>query len=212
MQAYMKSSMPYRGVQLPALRAICRTLFAAHPLDSQAAWRAAVHELWYGASYREERYAAIELLGSRRYAAYRTLDVLPLYAELISSGAWWDLVDAISHLVGELLRRYGQVVHPTLLAWSRGDDVWLRRSSIICQVGLKEHTDQELLFACIAPSLGERDFFLRKGIGWALRDYARVAPEAVRSYVAEHTGELSGLSRREALKHLGGLQSGAGSV
>jgi 3-methyladenine DNA glycosylase AlkD len=205
MQAYMKSSMPYRGVQLPAVRAICRELFAAHPLGSKAAWRAAVHELWYAAQYREERYAAIELLGARRYAAFRTLDVLPLYAELISNGAWWDLVDAISHLVGELLRQHGQALHPTLLAWSRGDDLWLRRSAIICQVGLKERTDGKLLMACIAPSLGQpgRDFFIRKAIGWALRDYAKVAPEAVRSYVAAHAHELSGLSRREALKHVG---------
>lgn len=115
--------------------------------------------------------------------------------------------------VGDLLRRYATAMRPRLLAWSRADDPWLRRTSIICQVGFKAHTDTELLYACIQRSLGERDFFLRKAIGWALREYAKVNPQAVRIYVEEHERQLSALSRREALKHLGSnLQSLGASV
>jgi 3-methyladenine DNA glycosylase AlkD len=114
-----------------------------------------------------------------------------------------------------LLRDYPEVMREQLLAWSRGADPWLRRTSIICQVGFKRMTDQQLLYACIEPSLSERGFFLRKAIGWALREYAKSEPVAVRQYVAEHKQQLSSLSRREALKYVdveSSLQSSAASV
>jgi 3-methyladenine DNA glycosylase AlkD len=202
-QAYMKSTMPYYGVTMPILRSVLREVFAAHPLASFDEWRGTLRALWDEAEYREERYAALGLLGDRRYRAYQTLDALPLYEYLVVTGAWWDLVDDVAtHRVGELLRRCPGEMRPVLLGWSRGDDHWLRRTSIICQVGSKAATDQELLFACIEPSLDERDFFLRKGIGWALREYSKTAPDAVRAYVAAHQTRLSPLSRREALRLL----------
>jgi 3-methyladenine DNA glycosylase AlkD len=202
MQRYMKSSMPYRGVTTPVLRAICRQVLPLYPLGSFADWRETVVELWDAASYREERYAALEIVGYRPYAHFHTLEALPLYAQLIVSGAWWDLVDGLAtHEVGDLLRRAPDVMPQKLLAWSQGEDLWLRRTSIICQVGFKQSTDQALLYACIQPSLRERGFFLRKAIGWALREYGKVAPDAVGAYVAAHP-ELSPLSRREALKYV----------
>lgn len=203
MQRYMKSATPYYGVSVPGLREVCRAVFAAHVLGDRAAWEAGVRELWYEAERREERYAALELLSAKHYRRFRTLEALPLYEELIIDGAWWDLVDGVAtHQVRELLRGWPDQMRPLLLRWSVDQDIWLRRSSIICQVGLGRACDAELLFACIEPSLRAREFFLRKAIGWALRDYAKAEPERVRQYVAEHP-ELSGLSRREALKHLG---------
>jgi 3-methyladenine DNA glycosylase AlkD len=214
MQRYMKSAMPYRGITSPVLREACRSVFGQFPIPTEAEWRATVLTLWDEAAYREERYAALELVAYRRYAAFRTLEALPLYEQLIVSGAWWDLVDGLAtHEVGDLLRRYPDSMRGHLLAWSRGEDPWSRRSSIICQVSFKGSTDQALLYACIEPSLAERDFFLRKAIGWALREYAKADPEAVRSYVAEHANQLSGLSRREALKYVPPrLQSSAASA
>ena len=103
------------------------------------------------------------------------------------SGAWWDLVDGRGDArVGDLVRRFPDPMRPMILGWSRHDDPWLRRTSIICQVGSKGLTDQALLYACIEPSLGERGFFLRKAIGWALREYGKASPAAVRAYVAAH--------------------------
>jgi 3-methyladenine DNA glycosylase AlkD len=202
MQAYMKSAMPYRGVTTPVLRDICWETLPRYPLTSFEEWRLTVVALWDAAEYREERYAALEIVGAQRYVQFRTLEALPLYAQLIVSGAWWDLVDGLAtHEVGDLLRSHPQPMRDTLLAWSRGEDAWLRRTSIICQVGFKRSTDQALLYACVEPSLYERGFFLRKAIGWALREYGKVAPEAVGAYVAAHP-ELSTLSRREALKYV----------
>src|SRR6202521_2752483 len=110
MQAYMKSEMPYRGIKSADLRAICKLIFAAHPLDSCDAWQAAVLELWRGARYREERYAALELVAMRAHRECRTPDVLPMYEEMITSGAWWDYVDEVAHHVGTLLRSYPKQV------------------------------------------------------------------------------------------------------
>jgi 3-methyladenine DNA glycosylase AlkD len=202
MQRYMKSDMPYRGVTTPVLRDICRRVLPKHLLASPEAWRETVNAMWDAAAYREERYAALAIVSDRRYARFRTLDALPLYERLIVSGAWWDLVDGLAtHEVGELLRGYPEIMRQQVLDWSLGEDAWLRRTSIICQVGFKGGTDRDLLYACIEPSLAARGFFLRKAIGWALREYGKVAPDAVAAYVAAHP-RLSSLSRREALKYV----------
>jgi 3-methyladenine DNA glycosylase AlkD len=203
MQAYMKSSMPHWGVQRPELRRLCRAVFAAHPLASFEQWRDTILTLWKEATHREERYAAIALAGARHYRAYHTLDALPLHEELIVTGAWWDLVDGLaSHQLGDLLRRYPKPMRQTMLTWSRDPDLWKRRSAILCQLGFKAATDETLLYACIDPNLADRDFFIRKAIGWALREYAKTNPDSVRRYVREHEATLSPLSRREATKHL----------
>lgn len=203
MQAYMKSSMPYHGVPTPALRALCKRVFADVELPSSAAWRQQVLALWRGAAFREERYAAINLTGLRRAASFQTLEALPMYEEMIVGGAWWDYVDVIAaHRIGPLLRRFPDPTKPIMLAWSRSDDLWKRRTSIICQLAFKNETDLDLLYACIEPSLSSREFFLRKAIGWALRQYAWTDPAEVVRYVSTHESELSPLSKREALKNV----------
>ena len=97
----------------------------------------------------------------------------------------------------------GEAMKRVMLAWSTDDDMWKRRSAILCQIKAKDRTDLDLLYACIEPSLGSKEFFLRKAIGWALRQYAWTDPEEVRRYVARNKERLSGLSRREALKNIG---------
>ncbi|HEV8194554.1 MAG TPA: DNA alkylation repair protein [Ktedonobacterales bacterium] len=203
MQAYMRSVMPYLGVQMPQQRQLYRQVFATHPLATFDEWQATVLALWREARYREERYAAIALTGDRRYRQFLYVEALPLYEELIVTGAWWDLVDELAtHRIGDLLRHYPEPMRATMLAWSRDADLWKRRTAILCQATFKAATDEQLLFACIEPNLSDKDFFIRKAIGWALREYARVRPDSVRRYVREHEAALSGLSRREAMKHL----------
>jgi 3-methyladenine DNA glycosylase AlkD len=203
MQAYMKSAMPFLGVQAPQQRQLYRQVFAAHPLATFDEWQATVLALWREAHYREERYAAIALAGDRHYRPYQRVETLSLYEELIVTGAWWDLVDELAtHRVGELLRRYPEPMRAAMLAWSRDANLWKRRTAILCQATFKADTDEQLLFACIEPNLGDKDFFMRKAIGWALREYAKARPDSVRRYVQEHEAALSPLSRREATKHL----------
>jgi 3-methyladenine DNA glycosylase AlkD len=204
MQAYMKSEMPFRGVQSPGVKQICREVFAAHPIDDRRGWEATVRVLWDDATHREERYAAIALTGHRLYRRWQDPEALALYDHLTVTGAWWDFVDEVAvRRVGPILRSARESVAPTLLAWAGDDDLWRRRVAILAQVGARDQTDTSLLAACLEPSLGRVEFFLRKGIGWALREYAKTDPEWVRSYVERHHAQLAPLSRREALKHLG---------
>ena len=204
MQAYMKSDLPYYGVKAAGCRAVFSAAIAAHPLPDRATWLAAVRRLWDEATRREELYAALAVARHRRYQAHRTPEVLPVYRHLVVSGAWWDVVDDIAtHLVGPLLLAHPADVGPVLRAWAVDDDRWLRRTSVIAQLLAKDRTDVDLLTTAIDANLDDRDFFLRKAIGWALRQYARTNPDWVRAFVAERGNRLSPLSRREALKHLG---------
>jgi len=205
MQAYMKSAMPYYGVLAPGQRELFRAVFATHPLSDRDTWLATVRTLWDQATHREERYAAIALSGAKAYARWQAPDLVPgLYQDLIVTGAWWDYVDDLAiHRVGPLLRAAPGTITPVMRDWSAGTDLWLRRSAIICQIGSKAGTDLELLTLAIDRATGERGFFLRKAIGWALREYAKTDPDWVRAFVADRADRLSPLSRREALKHLG---------
>jgi 3-methyladenine DNA glycosylase AlkD len=204
MQAYMKSSMPYLGIQAQPLRKVARAVFSAHRIESFEDWRDTILELWRGARYREERYLAIELAGYSAYRKFRTLDALPIYEEMITSGAWWDYVDSIAgHRLGELLRLHPAKMGRVLRAWAKSDNMWKRRSAILAQLGFKADTDLKLLYDCIRPSISSKEFFLRKAIGWALRQFARIDAKEVSRYVAEQAGLLSPLSRREALKNVG---------
>lgn len=202
MQQYMKSEMPFRGVQKPARATLGAALFAAHPLSTKGSWMATVRELWHGARFREERYLALDLTALRRYAGWQAPDLVPLYEELIVTGAWWDFVDEVANRrIGPLVRAHPDEVVPIMRSWRTDADRWKRRTSIICQLGSKQATDTALLTACIEANLGDADFFLRKGIGWALREFAKTEPGWVRTFVDAHP-ELSPLSRREATKHL----------
>ncbi len=203
MRAYMKSAMPYLGVRAPLVRVTCRRVFAGYALPSARVWQRAVLALWRGARFREERYAAIALSGDRRARAFQTPAVLPMYEELIVTGAWWDYVDEIAiHRLGPLLRAYPRPTARTMCVWSRSPDLWKRRSAILCQNAFKDETDLALLYACIGPSLGSSEFFLQKAIGWALRQYAWTDPRAILRWVRAHEDVLRPLSRREALKNV----------
>ena len=210
MQAYMKSSMRYHGVTAPVLKATIREVFADYAPRNAKAWRADVLELWQNAKFREERYAAIALSGHHAARPFQTLEALPMYEEMIVSGAWWDYVDALAESrVGGLLLSYPKEMRKTMLAWSKCPDMWKRRVSIICQLKRREETDLELLYACIEPSIDSKEFFLRKAIGWALREVAWTNPEETIRYVKENEDRLSGLSQREALKNVQKIMSGA---
>jgi len=206
-QAYMKSEMPFHGVGAKGTREAARAVLERFPLVDARAWRAAILVLWRGAGFREERYVAIEILKAPRYREFLDLDALPVMEEMIATGAWWDLVDAVAtRPLGELLARQPAAVRRTLRAWSTGESLWLRRAAILAQLNFKEHTDRALLRRLIEPSLPSREFFLAKAIGWALRQFARTDPEWVRAYVEEHRARLAPLAIREALRRIGGAE------
>ena len=199
-QAYLKSEMPSLGVRVPEVRRIVKAAAKELPPGSLQELQSTVLELWRGAGCREERYAAIDLTGLRLAAG--ELSMLPLYEEIIRTGAWWDLVDGVSHRLCGLLQTHREDMSPTLIRWSTDADFWIRRAAITAQLGARSATDPALLAAVIEPNLADREFFIRKAIGWALRDYAATDPDWVRDFAARHGEALSPLSRREALRKI----------
>lgn len=194
MAAYMKDRFSFFGIPAPARRAVQREVLGdwkAPEADELAAFARAC----WTHDERELQYAAVDVLV--RHVGRLGPDVLDLCAELITTTSWWDTVDILAaRVVGPHAER------PVMERWLVSGDLWLERAAILHQLGFAERTDEELLFrACLAHA-DSTEFFHRKAIGWALRQYGRVAPDAVRSFVADHRDELSGLSTREALKHL----------
>lgn len=207
MRAYLKSEMPCLGVYSGPQRAVLRAVLPAHPLPDRSSWEAAVRLLWDEAAFREERYAALALAGHRLYRGHQDLDTLALYRHLVVTGAWWDYVDQIAaRLVGDIVRADPERAVPVMRDWAVDPHLWVRRTAIICQLGSKDETDVDLLRHALEVNLEGsphgRDFFIRKACGWALRQHARTDPAWVLAFVDEHSAELSGLTRREALKHL----------
>jgi 3-methyladenine DNA glycosylase AlkD len=202
MAAYMKSAetgnLPFLGVRRPDVRRIVRA--AAKDHVDVATLPTVVRELWDDAEFREERYAAQDLV-ALRWSRGR-LDLLDLYRHMAVTGAWWDHVDEVAHRIGDLAVTHPDEIGPVLRAWSRDPSPWLRRLAILGQLRRRDRVDLALLAEVIEPNLADPDFFVRKAIGWALRDVARYHPDWVRRYVLDHP--LSALSRREALKHLSG--------
>jgi 3-methyladenine DNA glycosylase AlkD len=199
MAAYMKvaenGTLPFLGVRRPVVRRMARRLAKGHDPDTLLA---TVETLWDSAIRREQRYAAQDLLGLR-WAKGR-LDLLDLHRHHVVTGAWWDHVDETAHRIADLVDAHPGPMGVVLRDWSTDDVMWLRRVAIIGQLGLRGGVDLELLADVIEPNRSDPEFFVRKAIGWALREVARWEPDWVRAYI-EGT-ELSPLSRREALKHL----------
>lgn len=154
--------------------------------------------------HREEKYLAQGV--ARHHEQFLTPESLPLFRRMIVEGAWWDLVDGVAtHMIRHLVINHPAETWPTVDGWVDHEDMWLRRTSIICQVGAKDRTNARRLFRVCAARAFEKEFFIRKAIGWALRDYARTDPQSVASFVIARRDELSGLSWREATKHIGHL-------
>ncbi len=200
MAGYMKSAMPFIGVPAPVVRRTVRELARTHPCSGVEQLLATAMELWRGAQHREERHAAIMLADSR--LGRGEMRLLPFYAVVIQTGQWWDFVDAAAPRLCELLQSNHGQMEALLREWSVHPDFWFRRAAIISQLPAKAATDVQLLRDVIEPNLADREFFVRKAIGWALRQYARTDPQWVSRYVSDHAGVLSPLSRREALRHL----------
>lgn len=194
----MKSALPFLGVRVPEARSLARA--SARGISDADTLRDAALTLWRKAAYREERYAAQELMSLRPLRGL--LDLLPIHEEMIRTGAWWDHVDEAAGRLGELLDAHPEEMKVELRVWAGDEDFWVRRAAIISQLRRRDRTDRDLLTDAIEASITDKEFFLRKAIGWALREYAKTDASWVRDFVAQHP-QLSPLSQREALKHLG---------
>ncbi|WP_229075331.1 DNA alkylation repair protein [Actinoplanes sp. DH11] len=199
MEAYMRDLFPFFGLPAPARRARARTALTGLPRPSADDLRAVALACWERDEREFQQFACDYLVA---HAAVPGPEFLDTVARLITTKSWWDSVDPLAtRVVGGLVRR-----HPALAGrmdeWSRHTDMWLVRTAVLHQLHYGSATDTDRLFGYCAAQAGHPDFFVRKAIGWALRQYARTDPGAVRVFLAEHAGDLSPLSVREASKHL----------
>ncbi len=200
MRAYAKSDVPFYGIDAPTRRTLLKPHLKTWRAHNPETYVERVLELWSG-THREEHYAAIDY--ARAHKTLITLAQIDLYEQLVREGAWWDHVDVIAnHLVGAAVRKQPEEGFALMDEWIEDADFWIRRTAILCQLAFKQNTDEERLFEYCRMCMHEKEFFIRKAIGWALRQYSYIEPEAVRTFVSTHHDELSGLSRREALKRL----------
>lgn len=196
MAAYMRGLFPFLGIAAPERRALQKAAFRGLGKPSEAELTDAAREFW-ALPEREYQYAAVDLLAA--HAARLTPDFIPVAREFITSKSWWDTVDGLaSDVVGEIVLRHREA-QLTMDLWADDGNLWVARAAIIHQLRFKSATDAPRLFAYCEQRAADKDFFIRKAIGWALREYSKTNAASVRSFVTAHEGQLSGLSKREAL-------------
>ena len=196
MKAYMKNKFEFLGVKTPARRKLAKAFFKQQT-DSVIDWDF-INESWSN-PYRELQYAVLDYLESRKKLLIPS-DLSHL-KKLAQTKSWWDTIDFLDRLVGSIIARFPETKE-IILAWSRDEDIWLRRLAIDHQLLRKEETDTELLEKILVNNLGQTEFFINKAIGWALRDYSKTNPDWVREFIERHQIEMAGLSIREGSKYL----------
>jgi len=200
MQAYLKTDMPMYGTMKPDRVPILREMKKRFAPANREQYESCVLALWT-LSHREEKSAAISY--ACQHTDYITLESVPLYEKLIREGAWWDLVDSVAiDLIGKVLLDEREAMTPVVARYVEDPHMWIRRTSLIAHNKHKEQTNEAQLFDHCLRLAPEKEFFIRKAIGWALREYSYTAPEAVREFLTENRERLSGLSYREGAKVL----------
>ena len=200
MAAYMRDQFPFLGIKTPERRA------AARPIMMRAKhWSAEdlldVADALMGQPEREFSFVATDFL--RKWNGHLHSEHLGRIRTLIQTKSWWDTVDALAvHTLGAVVRA-DRSLQSEMDVWINDDDIWVARSAILHQLMWKDEVDAERLFRYCDLRGADTEFFIRKALGWALRQYARTDPEAVRRYVFANSERLSGLTKREALKHIG---------
>ncbi len=199
MAAYMRDQFTFLGISTKPREALLRDATAglAKPTEADLVDARRPYALW-AREEREHQYAALWVL--RRNLETLGPDFVPTARVAITTRSWWDTVDTLAqHVVGSIVHRHRDL-EALMAEWLISDDLWLARTSILHQERWKADTDPDILFgACLGRS-ADSEFFLRKAIGWALRSYSYVDPGAVEQFVRAHDAELSGLSKREAMK------------
>lgn len=199
MEAYMRRQFPFLGLPTPERRRLARDALVGLPRPSDADLVAVARRCW-ALPEREFQYFACDYL--RTHAKRASAAVLADVAELIVTKSWWDTVDGLAtQTAGTLVAQHRELVE-TMDAWISADNMWLARTAILHQLRFRDATDVDRLFRYCLARAGDDEFFIRKAIGWALREYSKTDGEGVRRFVAARAGELSPLSRREAMAWL----------
>jgi 3-methyladenine DNA glycosylase AlkD len=198
MSKYMRDQFAYLGIRAPALQQLLQQFLKENGLPDASSLAKAIGELWR-LPEREYQYAGLTLLSkSRKNPPPERIELIEF---LITGKSWWDTVDSLAaNDAGMYLANYPERIQAYTEKWMESGNFWLQRSAILFQLKYKSKTDAELLFNYVGRLAMEKEFFIRKAIGWALREYSKTDPDAVQQYVSEYP--LSPLSAKEAMKWL----------
>ena len=194
MSAYMRDQFAYLGIQTPLRRKLSRDVIKA---QKTADWDF-IFKCWEQPE-REFQYLAIDCLDKVK-STLSHADI-PNLQRLITEKSWWDTIDGLDTIVGDIALRYAEV-NDLLLRWSVDGNIWLRRTAIDHQLLRKDRTDTALFEQILVNNFGQSEFFINKAIGWSLRDYSKSNPGWVRMFIEKHRKKLSPLSIKEASKYL----------
>jgi len=198
MKKYMKGQFDYFGIKSPERRELKKKFLDLHGFPEPDQMEDIVIECWQ-LPQREYQYFIMEILGRlAKKAEKRKID---LYEYLVESKSWWDTVDYIaSNLAGVHFQLYPELIKPYTEKWMDSGNMWLQRTAILFQLKYKKDTDLVLLSDYIHRLQGSKEFFIKKAIGWILREYSKTDPDWVIQFVLNN--DLANLSKHEALKWL----------
>lgn len=200
MKKYMRDQFEFFGLSSPLRRSVCKELMQ-QKLNSEDI-RKFVLSLW-AKPEREFQYFAVDYLEKHLDASTEFEANMKCMEHLITTKSWWDTVDALAYkIVGRLVKQHRDLGKAIMEGWIDHDNMWLRRTALLHQLSYKEDTDEEMLFRFCSARAHEEEFFIRKAIGWALRQHAWKHSASVKKYLLKHKKELSALSFKEAAKHL----------
>ncbi|MBT7941222.1 MAG: DNA alkylation repair protein [Candidatus Marinimicrobia bacterium] len=199
-EAYMKNKMSFLGVAAADVKQVSTKLCKSYSPENNNEYRHLIYYVFNNAQYREEWYAVLRYC--IRFNKFITIENIDLYMDMILKSQWWDIVDGIAtNLMGPALLDHANI-ESLLMDWVKHHNMWVRRTSLLTQLKYKNCTDFNLLARIISLTMDEKEFFIRKAIGWALRQYSYTNPDAVLGLIKSSTYRLSNLSKRESLKGL----------
>ena len=197
MSKYMKGHFPFLGIKSPLRKELEKQFFKESEILKKPFSKDFVESLWEK-DEREYQYTGITYMG--KFIKKLPRDIISFLEGLITTKSWWDSVDSIAPLVGELARKYPEIIEENINGWCVDDNLWLRRSAILFQLKYKQQTNEALLYEYILKNSDSKEFFIQKAIGWALREYSKTNADSVKAFIAGN--HLAPLSVREGSKYL----------
>ncbi|MCF4172376.1 DNA alkylation repair protein [Vibrio sp. McD22-P3] len=198
MKAYMRDQYTFYGIQSTPRRAALKTLFTKSQLPSLDELSGVIDELWLQPE-REFQMVAVDLL--IKLKAQLPLAMLKDLEHWLTTKSWWDTVDMLAtHILASYFVRFPEETAQVIGNWRQSENIWLRRSTLLYQLKFKQNTDRALLFELIRENQSDKEFFIQKAIGWALREYSKTDAESVVRFI--ETERIEGIAKREGLKWL----------
>ncbi|MFA8343722.1 MAG: DNA alkylation repair protein [Rhodothermaceae bacterium] len=198
MSDYMKGKFEFFGIKTPERRKLSKEIFAEFGYPDEQEFEKVIRKLW-AEPQREVHYFTLDLIHKLQKKLKK--NYLQLWEDLIVTNSWWDSVDGLAAgVIGEHFKTYPDEIYPVTEKWINSGNIWLQRTSLLFQLKYKADTDEKLLSDYILRLKDSNEFFIKKAIGWILREYSKTNPDYVTNFVKENT--ISEFSKREAMKWL----------